>query len=44
MELPIAAAQDTKQPSRRDKLIAASPDGVHGAHREVFALLVLTGI
>lgn len=44
MELPVAATQDEKQPSKRDGLTAASPESVHGAHDEAFALVVLMGI
>ena len=44
MELPVAATQDKKQPSKKNRLIAASPESMHGAHREAFALVVLRGI
>lgn len=44
MELPIAATQDMKQPSKRHGLIAASPESVDGAHGEVFVLVGSMGV
>lgn len=45
VEFPIAGSQDIKLSSKRESAVSCSESySVHEAHRDVFALVVLSGI
>lgn len=43
MEPSVAATQDKKQPSKRDRVAAAGPKKAQGSHQQVFVLVVSVG-